>query len=267
MTAPAPQVRPPVPLARWYAAHGRHHLPWRATRDRWALLVAEVMLHQTQVSRVRPVWEAFLARFPTPRDAADATLGDVLRVWGRLGYPLRARRLWLAARRIAACGWPADLTELPGVGRYTAAAVAVQADGSDLPAVDVNIRRVLERVCGRHLGGREAEREMRRVGAPLRGRDRLWALMDLGALVCRSRRPACDECPLRRRCRSRGALPPGPGRRRAPYAGSLRQRRGQVLARLRSERRVAVAELDPGALDSLVSDGLAVRTGALARLP
>lgn len=267
MTASTASARPPGPLARWYATRGRHDLPWRAARDRWPVLVAEVMLHQTQVSRVRPVWEAFIDRFPTPEATAATPLGAVLRVWGRLGYPRRARFLWLAAHRIVAEGWPADLTELPGVGRYTAGAVAAQADGIDSAAVDVNIRRVLERVCGRRLGDREADAEMRRVGAPLRGRDRLLALMDLGALVCRPRAPRCGDCPLQRRCRSRGPLPPDRGRRQASYAGSLRQRRGQVLARLRSARRVAVAELDPEALDSLVTDGLAVRTGPLARLP
>lgn len=267
MTAPPLPARHPGPLARWYAACGRHSLPWRAARDRWPVLVAEMMLHQTQVSRVVPAWERFIERFPTPEATAAAPLGEVVRAWGRLGYPRRARFLWLAARRIATEGWPADLTELPGVGRYTAGAVGAQADGVDRAAVDVNIRRVLERVCGRRLPDREAEAEMRRVGAPLRGRDRLLALMDLGALVCRPRAPRCGDCPLRRRCRTRGPLPPDRGRRQAPYAGSLRERRGRVLARLRSERRVAVAELDPEALDSLIADGLAVRAGAVARLP
>src|SRR6516165_9161859 len=128
------------------------------------------MLHQTQAPRVEGAYPAFLAEFPTPAAMAAATPGDVIRAWGRLGYPRRARRLWETARRIAAEGWPADLRTLPGVGRYTAAAVAVQADDADLPAVDVNVRRVVERVAGRRLTVREAEAEMARVGRPLQGR-------------------------------------------------------------------------------------------------
>src|SRR6478609_312082 len=98
-----------VGLARWYAANGRHGLPWRHTRDRWAVLVSEVMLQQTQVARVRDAWPDFIERFPTPGVMADATAGEVIAEWGRLGYPRRARRLWEAATRIDADGWPADL--------------------------------------------------------------------------------------------------------------------------------------------------------------
>ena len=135
-------------LDAWYRAHGRHDLPWRATRDRWAVLVSETMLHQTQVSRVAAVYDEFLARFPTPAAMAEAGPGAVITAWGRLGYPRRARRLWEASVVIAADGWPDDLTALPGVGRYTAGAVAAQADGVDVPALDVNVRRVVERVRG-----------------------------------------------------------------------------------------------------------------------
>jgi len=259
--------RPRTLLARWYQAHGRHGLPWRHTRDRWEILVAEVMLHQTQVARVTGTWAPFLARFPTPAATAGASLGDVLRAWGRLGYPRRARWLWLAARRVTDAGWPTDLTTLPGVGRYTAAAVVVQADDADLPAVEVNIRRTLERFEGRRLPTREAEAAMVRVARPLRGRDRLLALMDLGALVCRPRRPHCAACPLRRRCRTRGPLDPDSTRRAAPFEGSLRQRRGQVLARLRTEGSVPVAGLDPDAVAGLEADGLVARDGSRVRLP
>ena len=135
-------------LDAWYRAHGRHDLPWRATRDRWAVLVSETMLHQTQVSRVAAVYDEFLARFPTPAAMADAGPGAVITAWGRLGYPRRARRLWEASVVIAADGWPDDLTALPGVGRYTAGAIAAQADDVDVPALDVNVRRVVERVRG-----------------------------------------------------------------------------------------------------------------------
>jgi A/G-specific adenine glycosylase len=132
-----------VSLAEWYAAHGRHELPWRADRDRWSVLVSEVMLHQTQVARVAAAWTPFIARFPDAAAMAAAGPGAVIEAWGRLGYPRRARRLWEAAVHVTQHGWPDDLTQLPGVGRYTAGAVRCQADGVDVPAVDVNIRRVV----------------------------------------------------------------------------------------------------------------------------
>jgi A/G-specific adenine glycosylase len=254
------------PLETWYADHGRHQLPWRATRDRWAVLVSEVMLHQTQASRVEATWPAFLAEFPSPAAMAEAGPGDVIRAWGRLGYPRRARRLWEAASRIASEGWPEDLTELPGVGRYTAGALCAQADDADVAAVDVNIRRVVERVVGRRLSIRDTETEMVRVGRPLRGRDRLLALMDVGALLCRPADPRCGTCPLRRRCRTRGALPPVQRVRPAPFDGSFRQRRGSVLARLRAGP-TPLALLDREALESLRRDGLAVADDTTARLP
>jgi A/G-specific adenine glycosylase len=254
-------------LASWYADHGRHDLPWRQTRDRWPILVSEVMLQQTQVPRVLDAWPDFIDRFPTPGVMADASAGDVIAAWGRLGYPRRARRLWEAAGRIDAGGWPEDLTALPGVGRYTAAAILAQAEDTDVPAVDVNVRRVVERCTGSLLGERAAEAAMRTVGRPLRGRDRLLALMDVGATVCRPREPGCHRCPLRHRCASRGPLAGERRSRAAAFEGSFRQRRGRVMARLRSEDRVATAELDAEALASLVTDGLAAVRGGWARLP
>jgi A/G-specific adenine glycosylase len=253
-------------LGTWYVDHGRHDLPWRATQDRWAVLVSEVMLHQTQASRVETAWPPFLAQFPNPAVMAAAGPGEVIRAWGRLGYPRRARRLWDTACRIAAHGWPDDLTDLPGVGRYTAGAVQAQADDADVPAVDVNVHRVVERVAGRRLSVRDAEAEMIRVGGPLRGRDRLLALMDVGALLCRPAEPRCPACPLRRRCATRGALPVETRSRPAPFDGSFRQRRGMVLARLRVGP-TPFALLDRDALDSLRRDGLAVVDGTTARLP
>lgn len=253
-------------LGTWYLEHGRHDLPWRATRDRWTILVSEVMLHQTQASRVEAAFPPFLAEFPTPEAMAAAGAGDVIRAWGRLGYPRRARRLWDAACRITAGGWPEDLTELPGVGRYTAGAVAAQADDVDVPAVDVNVRRVVERVAGRRLSVRDAETEMIRVGHPLRGRDRLLALMDVGALRCRPAEPRCAACPLRRRCATRGELPPLHRAPPAPFDGSFRQRRGLVLARLRAGP-TPPELLDRDALESLRRDGLAVVDDTTARLP
>ena len=259
-------VRPGVVLGEWYARHGRHTLPWRASRDRWAVLVSEVMLHQTQVARVLDAWPAFMARFPDVATTAASDPADLIVAWGRLGYPRRARALWESAVLVARDGWPDDLASLPGVGRYTAAAVAAQVDGADVLGIEVNIRRVCERVAGRRLRDREAETVGVGVADPLTGRDRLLALMDLGAIVCTARTPACDRCPLAARCATRGPLAQETRSRQAPYDGSFRQARGRVLARLRAGD-VPVEELDRVALGSLVADGLAQVTGAVAHLP
>ena len=159
------------------------------------------MLHQTQVPRVAATYDGFLARFPTPAAMAAAGPGAVISAWGRLGYPRRARRLWDAAVQIAAHGWPDDLTELPGVGRYTAAAVAAQVDDCDVPAVEVNVRRVLQRVCGRRLTDRQAEVEMPAVGGTLTGRDRLLALDGPGRDRLSTTRAALRRVPAARAMR------------------------------------------------------------------
>jgi A/G-specific adenine glycosylase len=288
-----------APIAAWYGWYGRHDLPWRATRDRWAVLVSEVMLQQTQVGRVAGVWPGFMARFPTPEAMAAAGACEVIAAWGTLGYPRRARRLWESAGRIAAAGWPDDLTDLPGVGRYTADAISAQVDGHDAPAIETNIRRVVERRAGRALTLAEAAAASREAGAPLTGRDRLLALMDVGAILCRPRDPRCPECPLAPGCATATAIAAGraegtragpaarpgaaPGAavasfpvvhwtalgrrpRQAAYQGSFRQRRGQVLAELRAGP-CPSATLDTAALASLVEDGLATLDGPLARLP
>jgi A/G-specific adenine glycosylase len=253
-------------LRRWYRAHGRHDLPWRATRDRWHVLVSEVMLHQTQAPRVALQYDAFVARFPTPAATAAEPPGAVIEAWGRLGYPRRARWLWDAARRIEADGWPADLAELPGVGRYTAAAVSAQCDNADVVGIEVNIRRVCERVRGERLSDREAEAAAVEIAAPLRGRDRLLALMDLGAVVCTARNPRCDECPIVADCATRGPLETETRFRQSAYKGSFRERRGQVLAALRRGP-VRTGELDGEVLASLLDDGLAEVTRGRAHLP
>lgn len=252
-------------LADWYRREGRHGLPWRRTRDRWQVLVSEVMLQQTQVARVEAAWPGFVARYPTPEAMAGAEPGTVIRDWGRLGYPRRARRLWESSRLVADRGWPDDLTALPGVGRYTARAVRAQADGEDVAAVDANIRRVAERVAGRRLRPHEVEAWACGVTS-LSGRDRLLALMDVGAACCRPRRPRCDACPLEESCATRGVLDGETRHRQGPFEGSFRQRRGRVLAALRAAPR-PVAELDAPALASLVDDGLAVVEDDRARLP
>lgn len=260
------------PLANWYRLHGRHDLPWRRSTDRWEVLVSEIMLQQTQVSRVLTAWPEFSKRFPTPKAMAAVPLGEVIQAWGRLGYPRRARRLWESAVLIVEHGWPEDLSCLPGVGRYTALAVAAQVDDRDVEPVEVNIRRVVERMAGQRLTPRAAEQASRKLGRPLRGRDRFLALMDIGAVICRARDPRCAECPLRRRCATRGPLPDGERHsRQAPFEGSFRQARGRVLQQLRTGS-VALDTLSSTphsitVLGSLIADGLIVIDGPVARLP
>jgi len=254
------------PLARWYRDEGRHDLPWRASRDRWTVLVSEVMLHQTQVARVAAVFDAFMAEFPTPAATAAAGPAAVITAWGRLGYPRRARRLWEAADEIAENGWPEDLTDLPGVGRYTAAAVAAQVDEHDRVGIEVNIRRVCERVRGERLSDTEAEDCVREIGRGITPRDRLLAMMDLGATVCTARSPSCDRCPIVALCATRGTHEHETKHRQSRFAGSFRQRRGIVMAQLRAGS-VDAAELDGEVLASLLDDGLAEVTRGRAHLP
>jgi A/G-specific adenine glycosylase len=190
----------------------------------------------------------------------------VIAAWGRLGYPRRARRLWESAVIISERGWPDDLTTLPGVGRYTAAAIRAQADDADEVAAEVNIRRVAERAAGRRLTAREAEQTARDLARPLTGRDRLLALMDVGALLCKPRDPKCNECPIRQCCTSQGPRDDEKRRSAPKYEGSFRQRRGEVLARLRAGA-AETDDLDAKALASLVDDGLAAIEGTIATLP
>lgn len=257
-------------LGAWYVRHGRHDLPWRpgdGPADRWVILVSEVMLAQTGVSRVRAVWDGFIGRFGSPEATARAGPAAVIAAWGRLGYPRRARWLWEAADRIATGGWPADLRRLPGVGPYTAAAVAAIADGTDTVGVDVNVRRVTSRLAGEVLADDAAAGAARRVAGPLHPRHRQLALIDLGATVCTARNPDCGRCPLSRGCRGPGLVVRSAPQR--PYAGSFRQRRGGVLAALRDAHPggVPAGTLDAAALASLVDDGLATVTAGTAHLP
>jgi A/G-specific adenine glycosylase len=233
-------------LLAWYRRFGRD-LPWRRTRDPYAILVSEVMLQQTQVDRVVPRYLAWLKRWPTVEALAGATTGDVIREWQGLGYNRRAVNVHRAARRIVAHGWPEDLTELPGVGRYTADAVAAFAFGASVLPEDTNVRRVQERT-GRRFG-------------PECGQ----ALMDLGATVCLARVPRCVVCPLAPRCPSRGRRFE-PRRRQGQLEGSFRQRRARVL-RAVAERPRPVAELDARAVIALERDGLVRRDGELVVLP
>jgi A/G-specific adenine glycosylase len=233
-------------LLAWFAANARD-LPWRHTRDPYAVLVSEVMLQQTQVARVVPRWTEWLERWPTVDALARAPRSEVIRAWEGLGYNRRAVNLHRAAIHIAEHGWPEDLTELPGVGRYTADAVASLAFGRPVLPVDVNVRRVLDR------SGLRFDHEC----GP--------ALMGLGATVCIARVPRCDECPLAPHCPSRGRRFE-PELKQAPYEGSFRQRRARTL-RLVAARARRRGELDDEAVGALAGDGLVEVEGELVRLP
>jgi A/G-specific adenine glycosylase len=233
-------------LLAWFDEHGRD-LPWRRTRDPYAILVSEVMLQQTQVARVVPRYLTFLERWPTIELLAAATPGDVIREWQGLGYNRRALNLHRAARHVAAEGWPDDLTDLPGVGRYTADAVARFALDRPVLPVDTNIRRVLERTSG----------EFSPASA--------HALMDLGATVCLARIPRCNACPLAEDCPSRGQRYE-PLRKQSRFEGSFRQRRARTLT-LVAERPRRQSSLDRAAIESLAADGLVEVRRGLVRLP
>jgi A/G-specific adenine glycosylase len=228
-------------LLAWFSASGRD-LPWRRMHDPYGILVSEVMLQQTQVERVVPRWRRWLDRWPTVESFAAASPADAIREWQGLGYNRRAVNLHRAAQQVAAHGWPDDLTELPGVGRYTADAVACFAFGRDVLPLDVNVRRVIERAAG--------------AFSPAAAQ----ALMDLGATVCLARVPRCGVCPLAHECPSRG-LRHEPLRKQGPFEGSFRQRRSHAL-------RAVVAGGQPSddeAVASLARDGLVeVRDGVVS---
>ena len=230
----------------WFGGHGRD-LPWRRTRDPYAILVSEVMLQQTQVARVVPRYLEWIERWPTVEALAAAAPADVIRAWQGLGYNRRGLNLHRAARAVAELGWPDDLTELPGVGPYTAAALRNQAYGEDVLPVDTNVRRVLERT-GLEFTAAATQ-----------------ALFDLGATVCLARIPRCGVCPLADGCPSRG-MRFEPARRQPPLEGSFRQRRARTL-RLVADGERPLAELDAAAVDSLRADGLVDVADGLVRLP
>jgi A/G-specific adenine glycosylase len=249
-------------LLEWYA-RVRRPLPWRATRDPWALLVSEVMLQQTQAARVVPYYEAFLARFPDPAALAAAAPRDVLAAWSGLGYNRRALALQAAARIVAAHGWPDDLTDLPGVGAYTAAAIASFAWGRHEPAVDTNARRVLERFDGVARGSAalaERARELMPAGGAAAYNQ---AMMELGATVCRPRAPRCPQCPVRAGCATRGYGRPALRRRGAErFEDTDRWARGRVVAALLAGDAVApeiTGERRERVLAGLERDGLIAR--------
>jgi A/G-specific adenine glycosylase len=233
-------------LLAWFGETARP-LPWRETVDPYAVLVSEVMAQQTQVDRVIPRWERWLERWPTIEALAAASRADVIREWQGLGYNRRALSLHRAAQHVAAHGWPDDLTELPGVGRYTADAVACFALGRDVLPVDVNVRRVQERT-GYSFTAAAAQ-----------------ALMDLGATVCLARIPRCGHCPLASECPSCGGRYE-PLRKQGPFEGSFRQRRAATL-RLVADAGRPLAELDADAVAALAKDGLVHVAEGVVSLP
>ena len=282
-------------LTDWFALHQRP-LPWRENScSPWGVMVSEVMLQQTPVARVEPVWHAWMNRWPYPADLAHASKADVVTAWGRLGYPRRALRLHAAAVQIEAdYGGEIprgleDLLDLPGIGDYTARAIRTFAFGIPEPVVDTNVRRVVARA---HKGNGEA-------GPPRVRSDReeLWglmsaedtrtqvqgakAIMELGATICTARTPRCEECPLAHACAWRDAGYPEYRGARAPtqarFEGSDRQVRGIILRELRHSDTPVPEDFLASlwvnrqqfqrALESLVSDGLAIREPEGITLP
>ena len=280
-------------LLSWFAHAGRR-LPWRDEGvGAWEILLCEVMSQQTPVARVEPVWRAWRDRWPGPADLAAAAPADVIRMWGKLGYPRRALRLQECALVVVEQHGgevPSDvdaLLALPGIGDYTARAVACFAYGQRVPVVDTNVRRVVARAVGgaAEAGPPSTRRDLAAVDALL-PTDREQAVafsvavMELGALVCTARSPKCDDCPLAASCAWLAAGKPawdGPRRKVQTFAGTDRQVRGLLLDVLRdgdgTAARSALDAVWPDetqrdrALGSLLADGLVVRAGGTYSLP
>jgi A/G-specific adenine glycosylase len=233
-------------LLAWFEENGRD-LPGRRTNDPYAILVSEVMLQQTQVERVIPRYERWLRRWPTPPALAAAPTAEVIVEWQGLGYNRRALNLHRAARFVAERGWPDELTQLPGVGRYTADAIRAFAFGERVLPLDTNVLRIRERT------GYEFDADCGQ------------ALMDLGRTVCIARVPRCGDCPLAHACPSRGQTY-APLRKQSRFEGSFRQRRAQTL-KLVVERSRRLHEVDADVVASLERDGLVERRENVVSLP
>ncbi|MCC6387257.1 MAG: A/G-specific adenine glycosylase [Dehalococcoidia bacterium] len=278
-------------LGEWYRERGRHELPWRGTRDPYAVFLSEVMLQQTQVERVRPYWERWMARWPSPAALAGSPLAEAIREWAGLGYNRRALHLHRAAVAVVERhdgAFPANeaaVRALPGAGEYTAAAVACFAGEVRTFVADTNIARVLARATVGVAAHRGLSRgALRTAGEALLpdadARSHNLALMDLGALVCTPRTPACDACPLARTCAWKAAGYPGappPAKPATPFETTARFARGRIVDALRRGPRLE-AELR-GALPpehasrveeylaALARDGLVARAGEGWALP
>lgn len=290
---PAPLIGLDTDAVLAWGGEVRRDLPWRHTRDPWAVLVSEVMLQQTQVARVVPAWHAFLARFPTVTACARSPVGAVVAAWAGLGYNRRAVNLHRAATAVVddlggafpttVAGW----RRLPGVGAYTARAVLAFASEADVGVVDTNVARVLARAAGRRLTAGEVQAAADALVPP--GRAWAWnqAVLDLGATVCRARTWACPSCPVAASCAWRAAGNPMPDPAvgsagvaggQARFEGSDRQGRGRLVAALRAGPVAASAVAgvmgwpdDPDraarVLGGVVADGLAVDVDGTFHLP
>ena len=282
-----------VVVARWFRRSARP-LPWRDPGTTpWGVLLSEIMAQQTPVARVAPMWIEWIERWPTPAALADASPADVVRAWGKLGYPRRALNLHAAATRIRdefGGEVPSDvdaLESLPGIGSYTARAVASFAFGQHVPVVDTNIRRVLARAV---LGIAEPEPPRTKVDMDLMQSvlpaDAVESVavnagvMELGAVFCTARTPNCGECPIAEQCAwALAGFPANAGRTRTPqakYEGSVRQARGAILALARERMLITDADItkavpDPvkrdRALEGLLTDGLIVNVKRGYELP
>jgi len=267
-------------VLEWFDQNKRD-LPWRRTTP-WGVMVSEFMLQQTPVQRVLPVWEKWLAKWPTPRDLAEAKRSEVITDWGRLGYPRRALRLHESATIIARDyknAVPQDLTDLrslPGVGEYTAAAIAAFAFNQSTLVLDVNIRRLFARVIDGvefpTASPSQIERRLRTDLIPSDGAKWAAATMELGALVCTSKNPDCAACPLKRQCAWRKAGYPKSElvRKSQAWVGTDRQCRGVIVQALREEKKLSARRLKElwhdssqveAALKTLIADGLIETTG------
>lgn len=277
-------------LSEWFSTHARD-LPWRKTRDPWAILVCEIMSQQTPVNRVEPVWREWMKRWPTPADLAHASPAEVLISWSTMGYPRRALRLQESARVISerTDGFPRtyeELLELPGVGPYTAAAVMAFAFNKRSVVLDTNIRRVLARWHGDALPApSQTKGEVKRAESFVPHADAeaaVWngAIMEFGALTCTARAPLCEGCPLADHCdwfrAGRPADEHAHRRRPQQWEGTNRQARGAIMAQLRiapsgyddlvADTALELARFAP-ALDGLLADGLVEQHGDLFQLP
>ncbi|MFL5778411.1 MAG: A/G-specific adenine glycosylase [Chloroflexota bacterium] len=274
---PVPPTAMQAAVLEWYAEHGRA-LPFRRARNAYEILVSELMSHQTQAARAGEAWADFLVRFPSFEALAAAAPAEVLRAWAGLGYDRRAIYLWRTATIVVAeLGGrlpddPEELERLPGIGPYTARAVAALAFGRPVGAVDTNVRRVLGRVAGG--GSALSTRSIQELADELvpRGEAGTWthALMDIGARLCRPNRPDCPACPLRSWCRFAGSAEPIPGRRaprrdvQHPFPTTRRWLRGRILARLRSAPDGTWVRL-PVPIGQHDGEAIAVALAAMAR--